>query len=85
LSALKSDDAKAGVPCSNQAGGTGQKLYLAILTNAVHRLFIADALAAYRTDTAAGRDALLVCGDRYHDKAKTLGFEGHIDWAEAMQ
>jgi hypothetical protein len=22
--------------------------------------------------------------DRYHDIAKTLGFEGHIDWAEAM-
>jgi hypothetical protein len=22
--------------------------------------------------------------DRYHDRAKTLGFEGHIAWAEAM-
>jgi hypothetical protein len=22
--------------------------------------------------------------DRYRDMAKTLGFEGHIDWAEAM-
>ena len=22
--------------------------------------------------------------DGYHDMAKTLGFEGHIDWAEAM-
>ena len=22
--------------------------------------------------------------DRYHDMAKTLGFEGHIAWAEAM-
>jgi lambda repressor-like predicted transcriptional regulator len=23
--------------------------------------------------------------DRYRDMAKTLGFEGHIAWAEAMQ
>jgi hypothetical protein len=23
--------------------------------------------------------------DRYHDMAKTLGFEGHIAWAEAMR
>jgi hypothetical protein len=23
--------------------------------------------------------------DRYRDMAKTLGFEGHIEWAEAMQ
>jgi hypothetical protein len=22
--------------------------------------------------------------DRYRDMAKTLGFEGHIDWAQAM-
>jgi hypothetical protein len=22
--------------------------------------------------------------DRYHDMARTLGFEGHIAWAEAM-
>ena len=22
--------------------------------------------------------------DRYRDMAKTLGFEGHIEWAEAM-
>jgi len=22
--------------------------------------------------------------DRYHDMAKTLGYEGHIAWAEAM-
>ena len=22
--------------------------------------------------------------DRYRDMARTLGFEGHIDWAEAM-
>jgi adenylate cyclase len=23
-------------------------------------------------------------GDRYRDMAKTLGFEGHMKWAEAM-
>jgi hypothetical protein len=23
--------------------------------------------------------------DRYRDTAKALGFEGHIDWAQAMQ
>ena len=31
-------------------------------------------------------DAVSYAGfrDRYRDMAKTLGFEGHIEWAEAM-
>jgi hypothetical protein len=33
-----------------------------------------------RGDDAAYRDYR----DRYRDMAKTLGFEGHIAWAEAM-
>ena len=37
-------------------------------------------LARTRGDEAAYRDFR----DRYRDMAKTLGFEGHIDWAEAM-
>ena len=37
-------------------------------------------LARARGDDTAYRDFR----DRYRDMAKTLGFEGHIDWAEAM-
>jgi hypothetical protein len=37
-------------------------------------------LARARGDEAAYRDFR----DRYRDMARTLGFEGHIDWAEAM-
>jgi hypothetical protein len=37
-------------------------------------------LARMRGDGAAYRD----CRDRYRDMAKTLGYEGHIAWAEAM-
>jgi hypothetical protein len=34
---------------------------------------------------AQGDDAAYVdLRDRYRDMAKTLGFEGHIEWAEAM-
>jgi hypothetical protein len=38
-------------------------------------------LARARGEEAAYRDNR----DRYRDMAKTLGFEGHIDWAEAME
>ena len=37
-------------------------------------------LAQARSEAAAYADFR----DRYRDMAKTLGFEGHIDWAEAM-
>ena len=37
-------------------------------------------LARARGDEASYRDFR----DRYRDMAKTLGFEGHIAWAEAM-
>ena len=37
-------------------------------------------LARTRGDETAYRDFR----DRYRDMAKTLGFEGHIAWAEAM-
>jgi len=37
-------------------------------------------LAQTRGDDAAHRDYR----DRYRDMARTLGFEGHIAWAEAM-
>ena len=37
-------------------------------------------LARARGDIAAYKDLR----DRYRDMAKTLGYEGHIDWAEAM-
>ncbi len=37
-------------------------------------------LAQARGDEAAYREYR----DRYRDMAKTLGFEGHIAWAEAM-
>ena len=37
-------------------------------------------LAPARGDESAYRDYR----DRYRDMAKTLGFEGHIAWAEAM-
>jgi hypothetical protein len=37
-------------------------------------------LARARRDNVAYRDFR----DRYRDMAKTLGFEGHIAWAEAM-
>ncbi|HEX4393828.1 MAG TPA: cyclase, partial [Mycobacterium sp.] len=37
-------------------------------------------LARARGDTAAYTKSR----DRYRDKAKSLEFEGHIDWAEAM-
>ena len=37
-------------------------------------------LAKARRDDAAYRDYR----DRYRDMAKSLGFEGHIAWAEAM-
>jgi hypothetical protein len=37
-------------------------------------------LARARGDEAAYRDFR----DSYRDMAKTLGFEGHIAWAEAM-
>ena len=36
--------------------------------------------ARARGDKGAYRDLR----DRYRDMAKTLGFEGHMDWAEAM-
>ena len=29
-------------------------------------------------------EAYALLRDRYRDMAKTLGFEGHIEWAEAM-
>lgn len=38
-------------------------------------------LARARGDDAAYADLR----DRYRDMAKTLGFEGHIAWAEAME
>src|SRR6185503_20118880 len=37
-------------------------------------------LAQARGDEAAYRD----CRDRYRAMAKSLGFEGHMKWAEAM-
>ena len=37
-------------------------------------------LARARGDDTAHRD----CRDRYRDMATSLGFEGHIAWAEAM-
>jgi hypothetical protein len=37
-------------------------------------------LARAHGDAAAYTDLR----DRYRDMAKTLGFEGHIEWAEAM-
>jgi hypothetical protein len=37
-------------------------------------------LARTRSDEAAYRDNR----DRYREMAKSLGFEGHIAWAEAM-
>jgi hypothetical protein len=37
-------------------------------------------LARARGDTAAYRD----CRDRYRDMARSLGFEGHMEWADAM-
>jgi hypothetical protein len=37
-------------------------------------------LARARGDTAAYTDLR----DRYRDMAKTLGFEGHVKWAEAI-
>jgi hypothetical protein len=37
-------------------------------------------LARAHGDTAAYANLR----DRYRDMAKTLGFEGHIEWAEAM-
>ena len=37
-------------------------------------------LARARGDAAVYTDLR----DRYRDMAKTLGFEGHITWAEAM-
>jgi hypothetical protein len=37
-------------------------------------------LALAHGDAAAYAD----CRDRYRDMARTLGFEGHIAWAEAM-
>jgi hypothetical protein len=37
-------------------------------------------LARARGDDVAYRDLV----DRYRDMARTLGFEGHIAWAEAM-
>jgi hypothetical protein len=37
-------------------------------------------LARAHSDVAAYADFR----DRYRDMAKTLGYEGHIDWAEAM-
>jgi class 3 adenylate cyclase len=37
-------------------------------------------LARARGDAAAYRD----CRDRYRDMAKTLGFDGHMAWADAM-
>jgi hypothetical protein len=39
-----------------------------------------DLVAGARGDAAAYADFR----DRYRDMAKTLGFEGHIAWAEAM-
>ena len=37
-------------------------------------------LARARSDDVAYRDFL----DRYRAMAESLGYEGHIDWAEAM-
>jgi adenylate cyclase len=37
-------------------------------------------LARARGDTAAYRD----CRDRYRDMARSFGFEGHMEWADAM-
>lgn len=37
-------------------------------------------LARARGDDVASRDLV----ERYRDMAKSLGFEGHIDWASAM-
>ena len=44
---------------------------------------VAEAKAAFERLTAAPADEGLY-RDRYRDMARTLGFEGHIAWAEAM-
>jgi adenylate cyclase len=46
----------------------------------ITRLRLRALLARARGDEASYRDFR----DRYRDMAKTLGFEGHIAWAEAM-
>jgi hypothetical protein len=48
--------------------------------NEVWLLRLRALLARARGDDAAYADFR----DRYRDMAKTLGFEGHIAWAEAM-
>ena len=48
--------------------------------NEIQLLRMRALLAKAHGDEAAYRDFR----DRYRDKARTLGFEGHIEWAEAM-
>jgi hypothetical protein len=40
--------------------------------------------AALKAEVAADAAGYTHFRDRYRDMAKTLGFEGHIAWAEAM-
>jgi hypothetical protein len=51
-----------------------------LVTREVWLLRLRALLAHSRGAGAAYRDYR----DRYRDMAKTLGYEGHIDWAEAM-
>ena len=48
--------------------------------NEIALLRLCALLAQARGDDAAYRDYR----DRYRDMAKSLGFEGHMKWAEAM-
>jgi hypothetical protein len=51
-----------------------------LVTRDIWLLRLQALLARAHGDAAAYAD----CRDRYRDMAKTLGFEGHIEWAEAM-
>jgi hypothetical protein len=48
-------------------------------------IYVTQGLPSFLVMPACGDDAAYAdFRDRYRDMAKTLGFEGHIAWAEAM-
>ena len=49
----------------------------------LHEIFLLR-LRALLARADGGAAAYVVFRDRYRDMAKSLGFEGHIEWAEAM-
>jgi hypothetical protein len=71
---------RGGAPTSSRARTSRILALQAAAVGDIWLLRLRALLARAHGDATAYADFR----DRYRDMAKTLGFEGHIDWAEAM-